>query len=75
MESAPMVLPCQLCQRVMTLYFFGLPVSMWYLRAILSPASVASDPPETKKTRLRSPGAMAAILSARSICGWVRKRA
>ena len=66
---------CQEFQRVMTLYFLGLPVSRWYLRAIFMPASVASEPPETKNTRLRSPGAIDASLSARSICGWVRKRA
>ena len=51
----------------MTFVLFGLPVSLWYWRASLIAVSTASPPPVVKKTRLRSPGASAAIRAASSI--------
>ena len=46
-----------------------------YCRASFHAASTASEPPETKKTRLRSPGASDAISAASSIargCAYVQ---
>jgi hypothetical protein len=41
------------------------------LRASFSADSTASEPPEVKKTRLRSPGVIEAIRAASSIAfGW-----
>src|SRR4051812_50024136 len=53
----------------MTLCLFGLPVSLWYWRASLRAVSTDSLPPEVKKTRLRSPGAIDARRAASSIAG------
>ena len=41
-----------------------------YWRASFHADSTASEPPETKKTRLRSPGASEAISAASSIARW-----
>ena len=47
------------------------PRELWYWRASLSADSTASEPPEVKKTRLRSPGASEAMRAASSIAvGW-----
>ena len=55
----------------MILYFVGLPVSLWYWRDSFQADSTASEPPEVKNTRLRSPGARFAMRSASSIAvGW-----
>ncbi len=55
----------------MILYLPDEPVSLWYWRAIFHADSTASEPPEVKKTRLRSPGASAAMREASSIAtGW-----
>ena len=40
----------------MILVFSGSPLSLWYARASFQADSTASEPPEVKKTRLRSPG-------------------
>ena len=53
----------------MTFVLFGLPVSLWYWRASFSAVSTDSLPPEVKKTRLRSPGAIDARRAASSIAG------
>ena len=50
----------------MILYLFELPVSLWYWRASFQADSTASEPPDVKNTRLRSPGASAAIRAASS---------
>ena len=55
----------------MILYFDEDPLSLWYWRAIFHADSTASEPPEVKKTRLRSPGASSAMRVASSIAtGW-----
>jgi hypothetical protein len=47
------------------------PRAAWYWRASFQAASTASEPPETKKTRFRSPGARSATVAASSIArGW-----
>ena len=51
----------------MIFVFSGLPLSLWYWRESFQADSTASEPPEVKKTRLRSPGASAAIRAASSI--------
>src|SRR5436309_3628617 len=69
-ESAPMVLPWYDCQRAMVFDLPGWPVSTWYWRASLRAVSIASEPPETRYTRpvfFMSPGARAAMRSARPI--------
>ncbi len=66
-ESAPKVVPWYAVSREMILVFSGLPVSLWYWRASFHADSTASEPPEVKKTRLRSPGARFATRSASSI--------
>src|SRR5205823_10397597 len=45
----------------------ALPISWWYWRASFHADSTASEPPETKNTRLRSPGVSCAISCASSI--------
>ncbi len=47
---------------------------MWYWRASFHADSTASEPPETKKTRFRSPGASDATSSASSIARGMRVR-
>jgi hypothetical protein len=47
----------------------GCPVSLWYARASFHAVSTASEPPEVKNTRLRSPGASSAIRVASSMAG------
>ena len=44
-----------------------MPVSLWYWRDIFQADSTASEPPDVKNTRLRSPGARPAIRAASSI--------
>ena len=51
----------------MILYLVGVPLSLWYWRAIFHADSTASEPPDVKNTRLRSPGASAAMRAASSI--------
>ena len=58
----------------MTSDFDGWPRSSQYCRASLAAFSVASDPPETNQTRLRSPGANWATASARRGSGSLVKR-
>ena len=43
------------------------PRAAWYWRASFQADSTASEPPEQKKTRLRSPGATEATSAASSI--------
>ena len=56
-DSAPMVVPWYAMSRLMTLVRCGCPVIRKYWRASFQADSTASDPPEVKKTRSRSPGA------------------
>ena len=65
----PSVFPWNDCQRPITMDFDGLPRSSQYWRASLAAFSVASDPPDTNHTRLRSPGANLATASARASSG------
>ena len=51
----------------MTLKRPGSPLLRWYLRAILSAVSTASEPPLVKSTREFGSGARAATRSASSI--------
>ena len=53
----------------MTIDFDGLPRSSQYWRASFAAFSVASEPPETNHTLLRSPGANFATASARAGMG------
>jgi len=77
-ESAPNVVPWYAMFRAIALYFFpgGSPSrAMKYWRASFHAYSTASEPPETKKTRLRSPGASDATSAASSIargCAYVQ---
>ena len=49
------------------------PRAVWYWRASFQAASTASEPPETKKQRCRSPGARSASSCASSIeRGWAK---
>ena len=49
----------------------GSPLSLWNWRESFQADSTASEPPEVKNTRLRSPGVSPAIRSASSIAvGW-----
>ena len=66
-ESAPKVVPWYAVSREMILVLVGLPVSLWYWRDNFQADSTASEPPEVKNTRLRSPGARPAMRSASSI--------
>ena len=66
-ESAPKVVPWYAVSREMIFVFVGLPVSLWYWRANFHADSTASEPPDVKNTRLRSPGARLAMRSASSI--------
>ncbi len=66
-ESAPKVVPWYAVSREMIFVFSGLPVSLWYWRESFQADSTASEPPEVKKTRLRLPGASAAMRAASSI--------
>ena len=51
--------------------FVGLPTSLKYCLASFQADSTASEPPEVKNTRLRSPGARAARRAASSMAmGW-----
>ncbi len=55
----------------MILYLPGEPVSLWYWRDIFQADSTASEPPDVKNTRLRSPGASPAMRAASSTAtGW-----
>ena len=77
-ESAPNVVPWYAVLRAIALYFLpaGRPSrAMKNCRASFHAESTASEPPETKKTRLRSPGASDAISAASSIargCAYVQ---
>jgi hypothetical protein len=66
-ESAPKVVPWYAVSRAMILVRSGSPFSLWNWRASFHADSTASDPPEVKNTRLRSPGASPAMRSASSI--------
>ena len=52
-----MDVPWYAMERLMTLVRCGWPFMRKYWRASFHADSTASDPPEVKKTRLRSPGA------------------
>ena len=65
--SAPNVVPWYAVSRAISLVRFGWPVSLWYWRTSLNADSTASEPPDVKKTRFRSPGASSAIFAASSI--------
>ncbi len=65
-ESAPIVVPWYASRRD-TAFQRRSPRAMWYCRASFHADSTASDPPETKKTRFRSPGVICAISRASSI--------
>ena len=53
----------------MIFVLLGLPLSLWNWRTSLMADSTASLPPLVKNTRLRSPGASSASLTASSIAG------
>jgi hypothetical protein len=55
----------------MILYRLANPRIAWTCLAILMAVSTASEPPETKKTRLRSPGVISASFSASLTAGVV----
>ena len=65
-DSAPIVVPWYASRRDTTFHRRS-PRAAWYCRASFHALSTASDPPETKKTRLRSPGASDATSAASSI--------
>jgi hypothetical protein len=64
-----MVFPWNDCQRPITMDFEALPRSSQYWRASLAAFSVASEPPDTNHTRLRSAGANLPMASARASSG------
>ena len=66
MESAPIVVPWY-ARRRETAFQRRSPRAWWYWRASFQADSTASEPPETKNTRLRSPGVSCAISCASSI--------
>ena len=68
-ESAPNVVPWYAMCLAIALYRLPgcAPRAMWNCRASFHADSTASEPPDTKKTRLRSPGASDATSSASSI--------
>ncbi len=66
MDSAPIVVPWYAIRRE-TAFQRRSPRAAWYWRASFQADSTASDPPETKKTRSRSPGASEATSAASSI--------
>ena len=71
MDSAPMEVPWYAMFRLITLVRSGCPIIPKYWRATFQADSTASEPPEVKKTRLRSPGVSAATRSASSTArGW-----
>ena len=67
--SAPSVVPWYATCLAIALYRVptSAPRATWNCRASFHADSTASEPPETKKTRLRSPGASDATSSASSI--------
>ena len=65
-ESAPIVVPWYAMRRA-TAFQRRSPRAWWYWRASFQADSTASEPPETKKTRFRSPGASDASSCASSI--------
>ena len=66
-----MEVPWYAMYRLITLVRSGCPIMPKYCRANFHADSTASEPPEVKKTRLRSPGASAATRSASSTArGW-----
>ena len=69
-ESAPMVVPWYAMRRPIAFQRRS-PRAAWYWRASFQADSTASEPPEQKKTRFRSPGASEATSAASSIArGW-----
>jgi hypothetical protein len=69
-ERAPIVVPWYATLRE-TAFQRRSPRAAWYWRASFHADSIASEPPETKKARLRSPGASDATSAASSIArGW-----
>ena len=71
-ESAPIVVPWYATRRAIAFQRRS-PRAVWYWRASFQAASTASEPPDTKNTRLRSPGASAATSAASSIeRGWAK---
>jgi hypothetical protein len=65
-ESAPIVVPWYASRREIAFQRRS-PRAAWYWRASFHADSTASEPPDTKKTRLRSPGASSATSAASSI--------
>ena len=64
-ESAPIVVPWYAVRRAIAFQRRS-PRAAWYWRASFHADSTASEPPETKKTRFRSPGASEATSAASS---------
>ena len=65
-ESAPIVVPWYAVRRPIAFQRRS-PRAAWYCRASFQADSTASEPPETKNTRFRSPGASCATSCASSI--------
>ncbi len=65
-DSAPIVVPWYAVRRAIAFQRRS-PRAWWYCRASFHADSTASEPPETKKTRFRSPGARLATSCANSI--------
>ena len=65
-ERAPIVVPWYATCRE-TAFQRRSPRTEWYWRASFQADSTASEPPETKKTRFRSPGASEATSAASSM--------
>ena len=68
------MLPWKLCQREMTICLLGWPRSRKCWWASLTAFSVASEPPETNHTLVRSPGVSSAMAWASSSIGALEKQ-